>query len=128
MTSIIGSALLSSVAFLLMALEFEAEIEWARRPWEAPPLVARSGVLGALLQQALFWTVIIGGTSVIIWSFFKLPWYLPIILFYSIWLPVRVVRKVLPESSLLRALLASALVPPVSACGIVALQWFTWFA
>lgn len=115
--------LISIIAFTLIALECELELDWKLHD-ERPPVIWQLGTLGELILAVVRWSVIIAGLSLIVWSFANLPWYLPIVLYFAIFASVRKISR----PAAIRQWVASALTPPLTAAGLIVLHWFTWFA
>lgn len=115
--------LICMLACTFFCLEYHTALMW--HLWgEKPHAISRSGLIGQLLELTAFLTVTVAGISVFIWSFLQLPWYQPILVLVAI---QGFVQKISQTESI-EAWITSALVPPVSATGLVALQWLTWFA
>ena len=115
--------LIASTAIALIALQGELEAHW-RHPYDVPMVISRTGLIGQIFLLATRLSVIVAGLSLIVWSFINLPWYLPIVLLIAIPAVVRTVSR--PDA--IRMWVTSALTPLVTATGLIALHWLTWFA
>jgi hypothetical protein len=114
---------LSFAGFVLMGLAAQCASEWYRSG-ERPMIFSSLGVLGDLLEIGSYFVAIVAGLSVVVWSFWKLSWYVPIVFYVLSLILVTVVSKPLH----VRVIVTSALMPFVAAIGLVVLQWYTWFA
>ena len=114
---------IATIGFLLIGFSVEAFVAW-RRIGDRPLIFANLGPLGSLLELGSMLVVVVGGLSLIVWSFMKLPWYLP----FALYIGQQVVVAVVSAPLIVRAVVTSALTPLLGAVGLVALHWLTWFA
>src|SRR5258708_4044788 len=113
----------SLAGFLFIGFASEALVEW-HLSGERPLIFANLGALGDLIDLGTTFVVAAGGLSLIVWSFMKLSWYLPIAFFVV----SMIIVKVLSAPFVIRAFVPSALTPLLCAVAIIVLHWFTWLA
>ncbi len=115
--------LISTVALAMIAFQCETELDWHVHG-EQPLAISRMGLIGELILLIARGTVIVAGLSLIVWSFATLPWYFAI----GLLLVIPVVVRTISRPDAIRKWVTSALTPPLTAAGLVALHWLTWFA
>ena len=119
----LGPDWISFIAFLLIGFSSAALIDW-HLSGDRPLIFSTLGILGNILDLGSTLVIVAGGLSLIVWSFAKLSWYLPIVFFVG----SMVVVQVVSVPPIVRAFVTSALTPLLGAAGIVLLHWLTWFA
>ena len=115
--------LITTLTLAMIALQCETELDWHIQD-EVPLAISRMGLIGELILLLARSTVIVAGLSLIVWSFVHLAWYFVVGLLITIPAVVRAISR--PDA--IRKWVTSALTPPLTAAGLIALHWLTWFA